>query len=177
MPSSRARADSASLEDLIFSISRRWLICASSSSWLSVRRRLVASSWVWRTEMSASASTSARFLRFTAMISASRRMPTALKALFSSSAAKAVWSMRVSDTESSRMPFCARLSRSSADTAATNSARFSCRVSIGRLAAMACTASMKRPSSRLRMPSGVKALEPIDCAAVATPSTVGCTRT
>ena len=81
-------------------------------------------------------------------------MPTALKALFSSSDANAAWSSRVSETESSRMPFCTRLSRSSAEMVATKSARFSCSVSIVRLAAMACTASMKRPSSRLRMPSG-----------------------
>ena len=40
-------------------------------------------------------------------------------------------------------------------------------------AATACSASMKRPSSRLRMPSGLSARAPIACAAVATPSTRG----
>ena len=127
--------------------------------------------------MSASASTSARFFLLTAMISAKRRMPTALKALFSSSAANGVWSSRVSDTESSSTPFCTRFSRNRAEMVLTNSPRCSCSASIVRLAAIDCTASMKRPSNRLRMPSGVKAFEPMACAAVATPSTVGWTRT
>jgi hypothetical protein len=35
---------------------------------------------------------------------------------------------------------------------------------------------MKRPSSRFLTPSGLSDFEPIACAAVATPSIVGCTR-
>ena len=66
---------------------------------------MVASSWVCRTAISASASISARFFLLTAMISASLRRPTALKALFSSKPEKADWSRRVSETQSSRMPF------------------------------------------------------------------------
>ncbi len=58
----------------------------------------------------------------------------------------------------------------------TNSARLSCRASIVKVAPIAWMASMKRPSSRLRTPSGLSDFEPIACAAVATPSTVGCTR-
>ena len=47
------------------------------------------------------------------MTSASLRMPTALKALFSSSASKGVWSSAVRDTDSSDSPFFSR----SSDTA------------------------------------------------------------
>ena len=99
MAASRALAASASLAARIFSISRCWLICASSSCLVRTSRCLVASSWVCRTEISASASISARFLRLTAMISASLRNPTALNALFSSKDENADWSSRVNDTE------------------------------------------------------------------------------
>ncbi len=101
---SRARAVSASLAALSFSISRRWPICASSSWRDRLRRCLIASSCVCRTETSASASISARFFLLVAMISASLRRPTALNALLSSSEANAAWSIRVSDTDSSCRP-------------------------------------------------------------------------
>ena len=173
---SRARAVSASLAALSFSISSRCPICASSSWRDSCSRCLIASSWVWRTETSASASISARFFLLVAMISASLRRPTALKALLSSSEAKAAWSIRVRDTDSSCRPLCARFSRTDSRIVRTNSARRSCSESIVRPAAVAWIASMKRPSSRLRTPSGLSDLEPIAWAAVATPSMVGWTR-
>ena len=175
--SSRAFAVSESLSALTFSISRRWPMCASSSCCSRFKRRLVASNWVWRTAMSASDSISVRCFLLVAMISASLRIPTALKALFSSSDANGAWSSRVSDTESSSTPFCDRLSRIRSATRRTNSPRFSCRPSMVSVATTDCNASMKRPSNRLRMPSGLSARAPRDCAAVATPSTVGCTRT
>ena len=90
----------------------------------------MASSWLWRTATSASVSIAARSLRLTAMISASRRIPTALNALFSSRAWKGVWSRRVSETDSSRRPFCARSSPSMALTSAVYFARSSCRLSM-----------------------------------------------
>ncbi len=109
-------AVSATLRERAISISRCWAIIASSSSRAMVSLRLVASSWLWRTETSASASMAARSFLLTVMISARRRMPRALNALFSSSALKGVWSMRVSDTDSSISPFCARLSLRTAET-------------------------------------------------------------
>ena len=67
----------------------------------------------------------ARCFRLAEMISASLRMPTALKALFSSSDASDAWSNRVSEADSSRRPFCSRLSVSRLSTSLTNSPRFS----------------------------------------------------
>ena len=155
---SRARAVSASLAALIFSISRRWPICACSSSWPSSRRRLVASSWVWRTEMSASASISVRFFllhgddlgelahpdRVEGVVLVERRerrlvQPGQRHRIEQHAVLRQVVAQQLGDL-------------------ATNSARFSCSVSIVSLAATDCSASTKRPSSRLRMPSGVKAL-------------------
>jgi hypothetical protein len=167
---------SASLAAFSFSLSSRWPICASSSWRDRLSRCLTTSSCVWRTDTSASASISARFFLLVAMISASLRRPIALKALLSSSAAKAAWSSRVSDTDSSWMPLRARLSCTDSRMLRTNSPRRSCSESIVSAAAVAWMASMKRPSSRLRTPSGLSDLAPIACAAVATPSIVGCTR-
>ena len=63
-----------------------------------------------RTATSASASICARSFLEVEITSASRRMPTALKALFSSSASNGVWSSAVSETDSSDRPFLVRSS-------------------------------------------------------------------
>ena len=123
-------ATSAWLAARAVSISRCCTIVASSSSWERRSFCLVVLSWLWRTETSASDSISARFFRLTAMISARRRIPRALNALFSSRAWKGVWSRRVSDTDSSRRPFWARSSPRTSLTAAVYRPRSSWRLSM-----------------------------------------------
>ena len=79
-------AVSAIERERAISISRCCVIVASSSSRLIVSFLLVASSWLWRTATSASDSIIALSFLLTAIISAKRRIPSALNALFSSKA-------------------------------------------------------------------------------------------
>ena len=98
-------------------------ICASCSSRSICSVRFAASMAERRTDTSASASIVARSFFEVAITSASLRMPTALKALFSSSAVKGVWSRAVSETDSSSRPLRRISSVSEALTSLTNAPR------------------------------------------------------
>ena len=108
------RAISADCAARSVSISSCCEIRACSSSCSISSRRRVASMAERRTATSASASISARSFFEVAITSASLRIPTALNALFSSSAENGVWSSEVSETDCRRRPFSARSSAISA---------------------------------------------------------------
>jgi hypothetical protein len=111
------------------------------------------------------------------MTSASLRMPTALKALFSSSALNGVWSSAVSDTVSSSSPLRASDSTRPSRTSATKRPRFSCSSSIVKRAATERSASTSLPSISSRSLAASKVRLPRVCAARAMPSSVGITET
>ena len=97
-------AISASCAACNVSISCVWAIWARRSSRSISSLRRLASIAARRTLTSLSLSISARSFFEVAITSASLRIPTALKALFSSSAENGVWSSAVSDTLSSCSP-------------------------------------------------------------------------
>ena len=139
--------------------------------------RLLASIAARCTATSASVSMSARSFLDVAITSASLRMPTALKALFSSSDAKGVWSSADRDTLSSESPLRESVSVSASRTAEANSERFSCNSSIVRLAASDLRVSTSLPSIRPFSRSASKVLLPSVCEALAMASSSGSTET
>ena len=170
-------ANSAICFARILSICSTWAISASCSSRSICSFRLVASMAARRTDTSASASISARSFFDFAMTSASLRMPTALKALLSSSAEKGVWSKPVNETESSSRPLLAIESARLSRTSETKALRFSCSSSIVKRAATERSESTSLPSISSRSWSGLNVRLPRVCAAREMPSVLGTTET
>ncbi len=174
---SRARAISASCAAFSCSISWVRAIRASSSSRAICSFSFSASITDRRTDTSASASIAARSFFEVAITSASLRMPTALKALFSSRSEKGVWSSAVSDTDSSSNPFFSRSFDTAFCTSCTKLVRFSCSSSIVIRAATARRPSISLPSIISRRPSTLNVLSPSVWAARLIPSSVAWTET